>query len=267
LRIALGLEYDGTNFFGWQAQKNNRSVQSVLEDSISLVADRRVKVSGSGRTDTGVHSIGQVVHFDTDSIRTNRGWRLGINSNLPEDISVLWVREIDNDFDSRRSALDRSYRYIIHESETRSALLRNRAWTINKKLDVSAMLVAASYLLGENDFSSFRASSCESISPMRNMFSISFTKDTNYLSIEFRANAFLQHMVRNIVGSLVNVGTGKADTKWFYDLLLSQDRKMGSMAAPPQGLFLLKIRYPKKYNLPSGYVSNFNNFQNINYLF
>ena len=250
MRIAIGVEYDGSNFFGWQAQKKGRSIQSLLERSISVVSDSQIKVYGSGRTDSGVHSIGQVAHFDTESIRTRREWVLGINSNLPEDISVLWVREVDEGFDARRSALDRTYRYYIYESNTRSPLLRNQSWRMNRKLDSASMLAAASYLLGENDFSSFRAASCKSQSPMRNMISVSVTRESRLLSLEFKANAFLQHMVRNIVGSLVQVGLGKEQPVWLYETLLNKDRTKASMAAPPQGLFLLNINYPKEYKLP-----------------
>ena len=250
MRIAIGIEYDGSNFFGWQAQKKGRSVQSILEHSISIVSNSQIKVYGSGRTDSGVHSIGQVAHFDTDSIRTTREWVLGINSNLPEDISVLWAKEVDEDFDARRSALDRTYRYYIYESNTRSPLLRNRSWRMNKQLDSASMLAAASYLLGENDFSSFRAASCKSHSPMRDMISISITRELKLLSLEFKANAFLQHMVRNIVGSLVQVGLGKEEPGWINEILLNKDRTKASMAAPTQGLFLLNINYPKAYNLP-----------------
>ena len=250
-RIALGLEYDGTNFVGWQTQRSERSVQDTLAQAASDVANQAVLVFGAGRTDSGVHASYQVAHFDTSAVRTIRQWILGINSSLPDDVVVHWAREVDSQFDARRSALLRRYRYLIMERETRSALFRHRTWWLRQTLDRRSMTAAASNLLGEQDFSAFRASGCQSHSPMRRLVSVGIHRVGDLLHLEFTANAFLQHMVRNLVGVLVEIGSGKARPAWAKEVLNSRDRTKGGVTAPPQGLSLIEVTYPDRYDFPT----------------
>ncbi len=250
MRIALGLEYDGTDFVGWQAQRDERSVQQTLSEAISVVADHRVTVAGSGRTDAGVHALQQVAHFDTESQREERQWLLGINSNLSADIAVQWVRLVDGSFDARRSALWRRYRYLIMQRSVRSALMHRRTWWLRENLDCGAMSAAATNWLGENDFSAFRAAGCQSSTPMRRLMVVGIHELDSLISFEFTANAFLQHMVRNIVGVLVKIGTGAAPPAWGADVLSGRDRTRGGVAAPPQGLTLMEVGYPARFEIP-----------------
>ncbi|MBD09007.1 MAG: tRNA pseudouridine(38-40) synthase TruA [Gammaproteobacteria bacterium] len=247
-RIALGLEYDGTGFVGWQVQRTGRSIQDTIAQAVSVVANETVSILGAGRTDAGVHAACQVAHFDTSAVRTKREWILGINSKLPDDIVVHWANEVDGEFDARRSALLRRYRYLIMERETRSALLRHRTWWLRKKLDNNSMISAASRLLGEHDFSAFRASSCQSYSPIRRLVSVEINRVGDLLHLEFTANAFLQHMVRNLVGVLAEIGSGKASPNWAEEVLNSRDRTKGGVTAPPQGLSLIGVTYPDRYD-------------------
>ena len=249
-RIAVGLEYDGADFVGWQVQRAGRSVQGALEAAVSAVADERISVTGAGRTDAGVHARGQVAHFDSHARRTPRQWLLGINSSLPEDVAAHWVRHLDADFHARRSATARRYRYRILERRTRSALLRRRSWWRRGELDCAAMAAAASSLLGERDFSSFRAAGCQSKSPMRRLTTVALYRTDDLLHLEFEANAFLQHMVRNLVGVLVEVGRGAAPPGWAAQVLAARDRTRGGVTAPPQGLTLMGVRYPARFDLP-----------------
>ena len=249
-RIALGLEYDGTDFIGWQVQRAGRSVQGTVEEAVSAVADQNVGVVGAGRTDTGVHASYQVAHFDTGAQRTVRQWLLGINSNLPGDVAVQWVRPVDKDFHARHSANSRCYRYLVLERETRSALLRHRSWWQRETLDCAAMTAAASTLLGERDFSAFRAAGCQSRTPMRRLTSVGVNRVNRLLQLEFTANAFLQHMVRNLVGVLVEIGRGAAAPSWAGDVLAGRDRKKAGVTAPAHGLTLAGVTYPQRYDFP-----------------
>jgi tRNA pseudouridine38-40 synthase len=248
-RIALGLEYDGTDFVGWQTQPGERSVQSVLERAVSSVADTATHVVGAGRTDAGVHAAGQVVHFDTAASRTERQWLFGINSNLPADVAVRWVRSVDTEFNARRSALRRRYRYLLVERGARPALARRNAWWMREPLDYGAMTAAASYWLGEHDFSAFRAAGCQSKTAMRYLYRVTVRHAAPFVAIEVTANAFLQHMVRNMVGVLVAIGRGR-EQQWAREVLASRDRTCGGVAAPPCGLSLVAVEYPERYDLP-----------------
>ena len=250
-RIALGLEYDGTDFVGWQQQREGRTVQAELQRAVSLVAGAAVVVHGSGRTDSGVHADGQVAHFDTDAERTARQWLLGINTNLPPDISIRWAQSVDPEFDARRTASWRRYRYTILQQPMRSARWRRRSWWVREPLDRARMTEAATAWLGENDFSTFRAAGCQSHSPMRRMLSIALRNRAPLLEIEFQANAFLQHMVRNLVGALVEIGAGRRPSVWARELLAARDRTQAGVAAPPQGLALAAIGYPDTCGLPA----------------
>ena len=251
MRIALGIEYDGTSYNGWQRQKSGLGVQQRLEEALSLVADEVIGVTCAGRTDTGVHASGQVVHFDTVAERSDRGWLLGANSNLPDDISVSWVRRVDDEFHARFSATGRSYRYRILNRLQRSALHRHRAWWVHQPLDEVRMNEAAERLVGEHDFSAFRAAGCQAGSAMREITRIEVTRDRDWVTLRVSANAFLMHMVRNITGTLAAIGQGEAPVEWITEVLESGDRKLGGVTAPPHGLTLVAVEYPAEYGIPS----------------
>ena len=255
MRIALGIEYDGTAYNGWQRQKTGLGVQQRVEEALKLVADHTVEVTCAGRTDTGVHASGQVIHFDTPSTRDDRGWLLGANSNLPDDISVLWARHVDDDFHARFSATGRNYRYRILNRLGRSALHRHRAWWVYQPLDAERMHEAAQHLLGEHDFSAFRAAGCRANTPQRNITRISVERTGDWITLEVSANAFLQHMVRNITGTLASVGEGEQSTGWIAEVLESRDRKRGGIAAPPHGLTFMSVDYPCEYFEAAGIMS------------
>ncbi len=249
-RIALGLEYDGTDFAGFQAQTNARSVQSALEFAISRVADHPVGVGAAGRTDAGVHALGQVVHFDSHAPRTDDQWLLGINSGLPADASVRWVRQVAPSFDARRSALWRRYVYVIQQGATRSALARRHTWWVRARLDHAAMHQAAQAWLGENDFSAFRAAGCQSSTPMRCLHSARVVQRDDFLMLEFTANAFLYHMVRNFVGTLAQIGQGRLSVHQAAEILKGADRTAAGETAPACGLTLAEVRYADNDRIP-----------------
>jgi tRNA pseudouridine38-40 synthase len=250
MRIALGIEYDGTAYNGWQRQKSGIGVQQRLEEALSSVANHVVEVTCAGRTDTGVHATGQVVHFDTTSIRDDRNWLLGANTNLPDDISVMWARHVDDNFHARFSAIARNYRYCILNRLQRSALQRHRAWWVYQRLDDARMHEAAQQLLGEHDFSAFRAAGCRANTAQREITKIAIKRDGDWVTLEISANAFLQHMVRNITGALVAVGEGERPVQWIADLLKSRDRTKGGIAAPPHGLTFMSVDYPEDAGIP-----------------
>lgn len=249
MRIAIGIEYDGTAYNGWQRQRTGDGVQERIEKALSEVANEPIEVTCAGRTDTGVHASGQVAHFDTSAERTDRGWLLGANSSLPDDIAVTGAQRVDEDFHARFSAESRSYRYRILNRLVRSALQRHRAWWVYQPLDASRMHAAAQCLLGRHDFSSFRAAGCQASSPEREITALSIVGEGDWITLEVTANAFLQHMVRNITGSLVKVGLGEEPPAWMAEVLQSRDRKQGGIAAPPHGLTLVDVGYPAKFGL------------------
>ena len=251
MRVALGIEYDGTSYNGWQRQKTGLGVQQRVEEALSVVANQPVEVICAGRTDTGVHASGQVVHFDTDSERTERGWLLGANTNLPDDVNVSWVAPVPDDFHARFSATSRSYRYLILNRLQRSALHRDRAWWVYEPLDAERMHEAAQRLLGEHDFSAFRAAGCQANTAVRTMLDISVSRDGDWITLEVTANAFLQHMVRNIMGTVATVGLGEQGTEWISEVLESRDRKAGGIAAPAHGLTLVGVAYPGEFGIPA----------------
>ena len=250
MRVALGIEYDGTSYNGWQRQKTGLGVQQRVEEALSVVANHPVEVICAGRTDTGVHATDQVVHFDTDSERSERGWLLGANTNLPEDINVSWVTPVADDFHARFSAVSRSYRYLILNRLQRSALHRHRAWWVYEPLDAERMHAAAQRLLGEHDFSAFRAAGCQANTAVRNMTHISVSRDGDWITLDVTANAFLQHMVRNITGTVATVGLGEERVEWITEVLESRDRKAGGIAAPAHGLTLAGVEYPAAFGVP-----------------
>ncbi len=245
MRIALGLEYDGTGYAGWQKQKSGLpSIQQRVEGALSRVANQTISVQCAGRTDAGVHAMGQVIHFDTEAVRSNRAWILGGNSYLPTDIRILWAKPISSDFHARYSAITREYRYSIYNHHVASALFAHRAMWCRWQLNPEKMQEAAFYLLGEHDFSSFRGSGCQSRSPCRKLYEIKITQGGNIINITVRGNAFLLHMVRNIVGSLLLVGTGERPSQWMQELLVARDRRLAGVTAPACGLYLVKVEYP-----------------------
>lgn len=246
----MGIEYDGTAYNGWQRQRTGQGVQAFVEKALSVVAASPVEVTCAGRTDTGVHATAQVVHFDTEAERSDRGWLLGANSNLPDDINVCWVRPVSDDFHARYSASARHYRYLILNRLVRSSLLRQRAWWVYDSLDANRMQTAAEYLLGEHDFSAFRAAGCQARTPHREVTSLTVERQGDWISITISANAFLQHMVRNVTGVLVAIGRGEQPPEWAGEVLESCDRTEAAVAAPAQGLTLIGVTYPSGFGLP-----------------
>lgn len=251
MRVALGIEYDGTKFSGWQIQPNQRTVQDCLQQALSKVANHVVKVVAAGRTDSGVHALSQVVHFDTSSIRPERNWILGLNTNLPSDINVVWAREVDEDFSARFSAIRRSYRYLLINRVSRSAVHADRMWWFFKPLDEQRMQNAANLLVGHHDFSAFRAKDCQAKNTMKTMETIKVTRQGDCIAIDVVAQSFLHHMVRNIVGVLVLIGEGKMPVEWAKQVLDSKDRGQGGITSPPQGLYFMNVEYPAQYSLPT----------------
>jgi len=250
MRYALGIEYDGAEFFGWQRQSHASSVQQSLEKSLAVVANHPVTVICAGRTDTGVHARGQVVHFDSPSKRSERQWMLGINSNLPDAVRVLWIQAVDDSFHARFSAFSRSYRYSILNRWVRPAIGVSYYGWCRYELDALRMHEAAQVLSGKHDFSAFRSSGCSAQHAVREVIAIGVSRQKNMVTIDITANAFLYHMVRNIVGSLIAVGQGEKSIQWFTEVFQSQDRKLAGVTAESQGLCFMKVRYDPKYNLP-----------------
>lgn len=250
-RLAIGIEYDGTSFCGWQRQEHAGSIQAAVEAAVSAVADEPVAVNAAGRTDAGVHATAQVAHFDTQAVRNLRSWLLGINSNLPRAVTLTWVREVPAGFDARYSATARTYRYLILNRTARPALRRDRVWWVASGLTLAPMQAAAAELLGEHDFSAFRAAQCQARSPRRDLQRLAVDRRGDFIVVECRANAFLHHMVRNIVGSLVRVGRGEADPSWLGEVLRGRDRRSAGMTAPACGLYLTAVHYPAQFDLPA----------------
>jgi tRNA pseudouridine38-40 synthase len=251
MRFALGVEYDGSDFSGWESQPRRRTAQSTLESALASVAASRVATVCAGRTDARVHALAQVVHFDSRAERQPHEWVMGANSNLPDDISVRWACPVTEEFHARYSALCRYYRYVIQNRRERSALLRLRSAWERSPLDVEVMGAAASHLLGKHDFSSFRAAGCQATSPVRCVSILRVHRRGDLVVIDIAANAFLQHMVRNVAGVLMEIGKGKREPGWVKVLLEARDRTRGAATAPPQGLYLSRIDYPPQYNLPA----------------
>jgi tRNA pseudouridine38-40 synthase len=249
-RFAAIIQYQGTDFCGFQRQKHSPSVQQELEQALSYVADCPVKLHCAGRTDTAVHASHQVIHFDTSAQRSGYSWVQGANSQLPDSISLIWADKITPDFHSRFSAGARTYRYVIDNSPTRPAIMSGAVTWVKKPLDISLMQQSCEYLLGEQDFSAFRGSGCQSNSPCRNVHSANVIRRGNLVIFEITANAFLLHMVRNIVGSLIEVGTARQKPLWIQQLLAQGDRCKSAATAAPDGLYLVAVDYPAKFGLP-----------------
>jgi tRNA pseudouridine38-40 synthase len=248
-RIVLGIEYDGSAYAGWQWQEGRATVQGQLEQALSKIANQPITVLCAGRTDAGVHALEQVVHFDCEVERDMHAWLMGGNSQLPDDIRITWAQLALGDFHARYSAIARAYRYVILNRPMKSALLRTQATWCYQSLDEQAMHRAAQALLGEHDFSSFRAQSCQSVSPNRLMHFIDVYRDQQRVIIDLCANAFLHHMVRNIAGVLMEIGMGRRPVEWTTELLDTKDRSKAAMTGSPHGLHLAAVYYPQHYGI------------------
>jgi tRNA pseudouridine38-40 synthase len=252
MRIALGIEYDGSRFLGWQTQPGGATAQDALEAALSAIAACEVRTTCAGRTDRGVHAREQVVHFDTDARRPDSAWVRGVNALLPEAIAVLWSHEVAADFHARYSALSRTYRYVLLSRPVRPALAARHAGWFHQSLDVEAMRIAAASLVGEHDFTSFRSSECQAKSPVRTIACLDIEQRGERVDFVIRANAFLQHMVRNIVGSLVYVGAGRQQAAWLAEVLEARNRALAAPTFAPEGLYLERVAYGSQWGLPGG---------------
>lgn len=250
IKIALGIEYDGSDYFGWQRQQAVTSIQENLEQALTTIANEPIIVFCAGRTDAGVHATGQVIHFETSAIRSMSAWTMGVNSHLPNNIAVRWAKKVDETFHARHSATARRYRYIIYNHRYRSAIMPKGVTHYYLPLDANLMHEAAQSLLGENDFSSFRAAQCQSRTPWRNIHHIQVIRKGDYVIVDIKANAFVHHMVRNIVGSLLEVGNGHQKVEWIKQLLQAKDRTLAAATAKPEGLYLVQVDYPAQYAIP-----------------
>jgi tRNA pseudouridine38-40 synthase len=255
-RLVLGVQYDGNSWQGWQTQPSGNTVQDVLERALQQFTKSDIKTACAGRTDAGVHGIEQVVHFDTELAREPYSWVNGVNAFLPPSVAVQWAKELpldpesEDNFHARFSARARTYHYILHNAAIRSPMWHGRAgWTF-RPLDVERMCAAASHLLGEHDFSAFRASGCQAKTPVKHMYEIRIQRQGEMIIFTLRASAFLHHMVRNIVGSLIFVGTGKREPEWMREVLLSKNREIAAPTFMPDGLYLARIDYEDKWGLP-----------------
>lgn len=251
-RYALGIEYNGASFSGFQRQLSPSlpTVQGTLEEALSFIANSPVAISCAGRTDAGVHGSGQVVHFDSTNNRDEKAWVMGTNTRLPADIRVQWARQVADDFHARHSALSRRYRYVIYCGKVKPAVLIGQLTHVPEDLDVKLMHEAAQLLVGEHDFSAFRAAGCQSNTPMREIKFVEVRRQGRFIVLEIEANAFLQHMVRNIVGSLMQVAAGRQSVTWIAEVLAARDRSLAGVTARPDGLYLVGVEYPSRFGLP-----------------
>ena len=250
-RIALGIEYDGSRFLGWQTQPGGGSVQDALEQALAVIAGTPVAVTAAGRTDRGVHARAQVVHFDSEARRPASAWVRGVNALLPSPVAVLWSKEMPTEFHARYSAVSRTYRYRLLNRAVRPAIDAAHAGWFHLPLDVENMRSAASLLVGEHDFSAFRSSECQARTPVRTLQRLELTKRGEEIDFVVRANAFLHHMVRNLVGTLVYVGKGKQPPQWVREVLDSKDRAKAAPTFGPEGLYLEAVQYPPRWSLPA----------------
>lgn len=250
MRLALGISYNGQGYEGWQSQPSGRTVQDRLENALGRFAAQSVSTVCAGRTDAGVHALMQVVHFDTPLVRAAFSWVRGTNTFLPPDIAVQWAQPVDDAFHARNSARSRRYAYVLLESAVRPSVEAGRVGWVFRPLDAAAMLAAAQQLLGEHDFTSFRASSCQSPTPVKTMLAIDIRRRGAYWRFDFEANAFLHHMIRNIMGCLLQVGQGLQPPGWIGDVLAARDRDAAAPTFSPDGLYFLGPRYESRWGLP-----------------
>lgn len=250
MRIALGVAYDGIGFCGWQSQPSKCGVQDALELAIKVIAQHEIRVHAAGRTDTGVHALSQIVHFDTESVRPISAWVRGVNAHLPDSVRVEWAHEVDVEFHARFSAFSRSYQYLLYNAPVSSALMATKAGWFHLPLDYAAMSEAASYLLGEHDFSAFRASECQAKTAIKHLHQANVSMVGSYFRFDFTANAFLQHQVRNMIGALIYVGKGAFPPNYIKTLLNERDRTQSPPTFSPSGLYLTGVGYDAKWGLP-----------------
>jgi tRNA pseudouridine38-40 synthase len=250
VRIALGLSYDGRAYQGWQSQSSGLTVQDKLEKALTKFTAQRVSTLCAGRTDAGVHALMQVAHFDTDRDRDTHSWIRGTNANLPRDIAVQWALQTTDAFHCRACATSRRYAYVLLESSVRPSVEAGRVGWSFRPLDEAAMVKAASYVLGEHDFTSFRAAQCQALSPVKKMLTININRRGAYWRVEFEANAFLHHMIRNIMGCLVTIGQGKKPADWLLEVLAARDRKVAAPTFSPDGLYFLGPCYAAQWGIP-----------------
>lgn len=251
MRLALSLEYDGSDYWGWQRQSDKASVQAAIEQALSRVAAEPLRVFCAGRTDRGVHATTQIIHFDTDSVRSERAWIVGGNSYLPKDIRLHWVQEVPADFHARFSAYSRRYCYVLQVSPISPAILAPYvSWRYGDDLNEAAMAEAAALLLGQHNFSSFRAAECQAKTPIRTVTLCHLYKQEQFYVLDIEADGFLHHMVRNIMGVLIDIGLGKQPVSWMNEVLTACDRRVAAMTAPANGLYLTHIGYPQHFSLP-----------------
>ncbi|MCL2160646.1 MAG: tRNA pseudouridine(38-40) synthase TruA [Betaproteobacteria bacterium] len=252
MRIALGIEYAGNAFEGWQSQPHGRTVQDVVERALGIIAGETVRLHAAGRTDAGVHATAQVAHFDTKAHRPMTAWVRGANAWLPPGVAIRWAVEVDESFHARYRARERSYRYLLHDTPVRPAILSGRMGWFHLPLDVEKMAAAAALVCGEHDFSSFRATSCQAKTPVRTLSGAHVRREGGIILFDFSANGFLHHMVRNLVGALVVVGKGERAPQWLGELLRSRERAKGAPTFAPDGLYLCGVSYPSHWLLPEG---------------
>jgi tRNA pseudouridine38-40 synthase len=251
MKIAIGIEYDGSRFHGWQSQPSGNTVQDQLERALASIAGEPIRLAAAGRTDAGVHALAQVAHFETAAVRPQSAWVRGVNTLLEQAVAVQWAAPVAEDFHARYSAISRSYRYVLYNHPVRPALHHGRVGWFHLPLDAEAMRAALDILAGEHDFSAFRSSECQAKSPVRIMRSCSLEQRGPHLCFPFRANGFLHHMVRNIVGCLVYIGKGKHPPGWLAEVLASRDRRHAAPTFAPDGLYLSEVEYAAGWGLPA----------------
>ena len=252
MRIALGIEYAGDAFEGWQSQPHGRTVQDVIEHALGIIAGEAVRLHAAGRTDSGVHATAQVAHFDTQAHRPVTAWVRGTNTWLPAGVAIRWAVEVDERFHARYLAYERGYRYLLFDAPVRPAILAGRVGWFHLPLDVEKMAAGAAQLRGEHDFSSFRAAACQAKTPVRILSEARVAREDGIITFDFRANGFLHHMVRNLVGALVMVGKGERAPQWIGELLANRNRATGAPTFAPDGLYLCAVSYPPHWSLPEG---------------
>lgn len=250
MKIAIGIEYHGAYFQGWQSQPNGRGVQDAIENAIAMVGGEPVRLHAAGRTDTGVHALMQVAHFETTVARPQSAWVRGTNAHLPPWIRILWAREVADDFHARFSAKARSYQYVLYNHTVAPATQHGRVGWYHRPLDIAPMQLAAEFLLGEHDFSAFRASECQASSPIRTMHRAEVNQQGKHIVFSFQANAFLQHQIRNVIGALIYVGQGKLTVAEFAELLQRKDRTLSPPTFMPDGLYFTGVTYDTHWQLP-----------------
>ena len=266
MRIALGLQYDGSPYSGWQSQVNQNTIQDEVEKAISAfigtsaIQSNPVRVITAGRTDTGVHALGQVIHVDVEVERDHWSWVRGVNAFLPESIVVNWAQPVSGDFSARYSAFERTYVYALHAGPCRSPLAAARAGYVmlpaERWFDMDAMKLASACLIGEHDFTSFRSSECQSKTPVKTIYSIEIISDEPWLYFKIKGNAFLHHMVRNLVGSFIQIGVGKQSAEWMSEVLAAKNRSIAAPTFSPAGLYLTQITYPEQFQIPQPWLEN-----------